>query len=1476
VSDSDSDTAEVDTPAVRLNLDRRVEQGALTRLLMPNPRVHPRAGRTVWQPEQEANWFSRLTFSYLTPLIDLGYVQPLVREDLPDVADCDASRLIVGLFDKAYEETATEEHPRGLVLRGTWRAVRREFVIAGLWKVVQDALQLLAPVFLEQLLINVQRGGPTWKNGAWCAGIFVLDLVRMITQNIYFHGAFRTGMHVKTGLIASIFDKSLRVSGAVRGEMGVGKIVNLQSNDASKIYGTAQFLHQIWSAPAQVLVTIGLLVRVLGIVPAAVGLLTTIIFIPINMAVGKRIFAYRRKLIGYTDKRVKMVTEVLSGIKAIKLYAWEQPYLDRVGELRDDELRMIIKTGLFSLINIIVFYAGPVIVAMTSFIAFVGMGDDLTAAVAFPALALFNLLRFPIIMLPMIINQVINAKVAGTRLQAFFDADEADPAPPLPLGGGSGPSEGLAVRMAGARFQWGAPPPSDKAGGGTGPRGGPPGGASSRGGGAPGAKAPGKTMSRRERRDAKRAAKVEKSAIAKAAEEAQRAVKERSLARDQSMIQRNLAGTGGPDRGVVGAAPASAGAAANVAFSAGDAANAAHNQDASPAAKPEKKAYEGFAVDINLDVRQGELLMIVGEVGSGKTSLLMGLLREMEQKGGEVEVYGSLAYTAQDPWIQNATLRANVLMGDNMDEERYEQALVVCALEADLSQLPGADATEIGEKGVNLSGGQKHRVALARAVYADADVYLLDDPLSAVDAHVGAHIFEQCFVGALAEKTRILVTHQLQFLGQADRVAVVEKGRVVELGTYDDLVAKGVSFTKYELHQNKNRESKQEGGEGAADADGKPMKRVASKHKMTGLVERTATMAADRSKRAGGGQREGLVKAENRAVGSVKLAVYGTYLTAWGPYFIYPFLAVLSTLLDRGLQSGQTFWLAIWSNDVVEAEIVAASGGTFDINAWRYVLVYSAFGLASVVFTAIRSVFIVFGSNNASRNLGNTLLEHVIRLPMSFFDSNPLGRLLNRFTADIDAIDTGLQQTFSSAITTFVNVLAAIILMMIVTPEIGVAIAILGVFYWRVQRIYVTSSREIKRLDAISLSPIFSLFGETSSGLPTVRAFRKQDQLRERNLDLIDASNRAYWPHMSINRWLSMRLESLGNLITTLSAVVVTVISPADAGFVGLVISSAMSITGVMNWLVRQVSELEVAMNAVERITEYCKLDTEAPPVIDDSRPPAGWPSAGAIEIKGLEVRYRPELDLVLKGLDVSIQAREKVGVCGRTGCGKSTLMLSIYRIVEPSAGTVSIDGLDIGTIGLHDLRNALALVPQDPVLFSGTIRSNLDPFNAVVGGDARLREALERVHLWDAVEDMDGGLDANVSEAGGNLSVGQRQLLCMARALLRDARILLLDEATSSVDQNTDGVIQATIRDCFDHCTVLTIAHRLNSIIDSDTVLVLDNGLLVEADAPAALLRQPESFFAKLVQATSPGSAASLRAQAEAAEAAKALKQDK
>jgi len=1165
-------------------------------------------------------------------------------------------------------------------------------------------------------------------------------------------------MQVKACTIHLVFDKLTRLSLASKSQLGSGAIANLQSNDTMKLWMLPQFLHTVWSAPFQIVVLMGLLIRILGVWPTLAGLAVTVGLIPITTYVTKEMGKVRRKVVKLTDKRIKMVTEVVTGIKAIKLYAWEEPYQKQISELREVELAQVKAAAYLQSINMILFTAGPILISLAAFGVFAALGEPLTASVAFPALALFNLLRFPIIMLPMQIMNLINAKVSHKRLQDFLQLEETHSPEERPC---AEPGSS-ALSVTDATFTW--------------------------------------------------------------------------------------------------------------------------------AKDAERPTLSG----INFEVKAGELVVVIGEVGSGKSTLLQSILGESIKVSGDVEVHGSLAYTAQDPWIQNKILRDNIVCGRPFDAALYARTLDACGLTQDLRALAAGDDTEIGEKGINLSGGQKHRVALARAVYAQADVYLLDDPLSAVDAHVGSHLFDKCINGVLSGRTRVLVTHQLQFLAGADRILIVKGGCIAGYGTYDELVASGVDFKEFSdtmtnsiaaakaerledasrevdapvdaavvadnssategSHTSEADDSATEEEAGATAVDAMPSKGQSLQQNCS--IGMNVQRAAPSLRRLGS-----LTSEEKRSKGQVKLRLYLGYMAAWGPLFLLPTVFLLTAGSERGLQQVQNWWLSVWASN---GWSVAGDAANQDM---VYVAVFFAIGVGSLLCGLLRAVVMVIGTVRASRRLHSQLLSKIMLLPMMFFDTQPAGRLINRFTKDTEAMDIQLGPCVSAFLVMLSSAVASIVVICTVSPWFLIAVVPLGAVYWSVQNVYIKSSRELKRLDSVAFSPIFNHFNETLQGLSTVRAFRQSGDFAAKNLGLLNSSNRCWWPLQVANRWLGIRLELIGVSVTYLTALMTAVWTPVNAGLAGLAVTSALSMTGIMNFMVRQSAELEINMNAVERILEYEDEGTEAPPVVDDRRPPSDWPSAGVITASDLYVRYREELDPVLKGISFSTGPAEKIGIAGRTGCGKSTLMMTLYRIVEPIRGSLTIDGQDILDMGLRDLRSRLALVPQDPVVFSGTIRSNLDPFSQY--SDDKMWSALRQVSLATVIETFEGGLglDSVISEGGNNLSVGQRQLLGLARALMLGSRILVLDEATSNIDNATDELIQATIRTAFSNCTVLTIAHRLHTIMHSDRIMVLDNGRIAEFDTPKQLLKNPEGMFSALVEEASKKSLSRSKSQAKVAD---------
>ncbi|KAF3609944.1 hypothetical protein DY000_02047561 [Brassica cretica] len=860
----------------------------------------------------------------------------------------------------------------------------------------------------------------------------------------------------------------------------------------------------------------------------------------------------------------------------------------------------------------------------------------------------------------------------------------------------------------------------------------------------------------------------------------------------------------------------------------------------------DSKAERPTLSNINLDVPVGSLVAVVGSTGEGKTSLISAMLGELPAiSDAIVTLRGSVAYVPQVSWIFNATVRDNILFGAPFDKEKYERVIDVTALRHDLELLPGGDLTEIGERGVNISGGQKQRVSMARAVYSNSDVCILDDPLSALDAHVGQQVFEKCIKRELGDKTRVLVTNQLHFLSQVDKILLVHEGTVKEEGTYEELSQSGPLFQRLMENAGKVEEYSEENEE--AEADQKSVKQVENGN--TNIILQTNGIETKKSKEGN----SVLVKREERETGVVSWKVLKRYQDALGGGWVVMML-LICYVLTQVFRVASSTWLSEWT----DAGTPKSHGPLF------YNLIYAILSFGQVFVTLVNSYWLIMASLYAAKKMHDAMLGSILRAPMIFFQTNPLGRIINRFAKDMGDIDRTVAVFVNMFMGSIAQLLSTIILIGIVSTLSLWAIMPLLVVFYGAYLYYQNTSREVKRMDSVSRSPVYAQFGEALNGLSSIRAYKAYDRMAEINGRSMDNNIRFTLVNMGANRWLGIRLEVLGGLMVWLTASLAVMQNgkaenqQAFASTMGLLLSYALSITSSLTAVLRLASLAENSLNSVERVGNYIETPSEAPLVIENNRPPPGWPSSGSIKFQDVVLRYRPELPPVLHEVSFFISPMDKVGIVGRTGAGKSSLLNALFRIVELEKGRILIDECDIGKFGLMDLRKVLGIIPQAPVLFSGTVRFNLDPFSE--HNDADLWESLERAHLKDTIRRNPLGLDAEVTEAGENFSVGQRQLLSLARALLRRSKILVLDEATAAVDVRTDVLIQKTIREEFKSCTMLIIAHRLNTIIDCDKVLVLDSGKVQEFSTPENLLSNGESSFSKMVQSTGPANAEYLR----------------
>ncbi|XP_055348777.1 multidrug resistance-associated protein 1-like [Paramacrobiotus metropolitanus] len=879
--------------------------------------------------------------------------------------------------------------------------------------------------------------------------------------------------------------------------------------------------------------------------------------------------------------------------------------------------------------------------------------------------------------------------------------------------------------------------------------------------------------------------------------------------------------------------------------------------------------------NLNIDVKDGQLFAVVGGVGSGKSSLVAACLGFMERISGHVTIRGSVAYVTQQAWNQNMTMRDNILFGRPFDEEKYDRVLECCALKPDLDVLTSGDETEIGEKGINLSGGQKLRVTLARAVYADCDLYFLDDPLSAVDAHVGKHIFENIIgpQGILKNKTRIFVTNAINWLPECDSIAYLEQGRISEIGSYEELIDRDERFSDFlrqchieKSHEEESAHSRQQAGNKGnipEESMQKPSKkekplerheelrqlrRAASVHPPPDInISQSMEVRPVRAKRkqltSEGGK---LIPKEESSTGGIPWSTYWTLIKEMTiPMAIticFGYVSANACFLFSNM------WVAKWAQTNTTHE----DGSTNWAQTKFEVAIYASVALLQLIFAMIGLYGIAAALINAGRSMHNAMLIRLMHAPMSYFDTTPLGRIVNRFSKDIDTIDTAIPMQLRFVMNAFFQAVVFGLLVLIVFPFLTAFAIPLFIVAYFVKSYYTCAALQLKRLDVLSRSPLISSLQESMAGSSVIVAMEQSDRFILENRRKIDHATAVIHCSNASVHWMMLVLMLLCNT-QTFAAAIFAVYGrdylgyDAKPAFVGLGLIGAISLTLVFPWWAQNMGDLKNAMISIERLYEYSHTPVEAPAIVANNRAPSKWPYNGNIAFVDYQTRYREGLELVLDGVTCTIRSGEKIGIVGRTGSGKSTMTLALLRMIEPAGGSVYIDGTDISTIGLQDLRSRITIVPQDSVLFSGSLRMNLDPFNQST--DEQIWKALELSRLKSFFQAAQHGLNFKVTESGGNLSVGQRQLLCLARALLRRSKILILDEATAAIDFETDSFIQEIIRTEFADCTIITIAHRLNTIMDANRVMVMEAGRIKEFEAPKKLLENPSSLFYSLAE---------------------------
>ncbi|XP_052505903.1 ATP-binding cassette sub-family C member 4-like [Budorcas taxicolor] len=1203
---------------------------------------------------------------------------------------------------KRAQKDAREPSLMKAIIKCYWKSC----LVLGIFTFLEEGTRVVQPIFLGKMVSYIENydsndSAALPESYGYAAGLSACVLVWAVLHHLYFYHMQRVGMRLRVAVCHMIYRKSLHLSSSAMRKTTTGQIVNLMSNDVNRFDQVTVFLHYLWMGPLQAVAVTALLWMEIGMSCFA-GMAVLIILLLLQSCFGVLFSSLRSKTAALTDDRIRTMSEVITGIRTVKMNAWEKSFIDLITRLRRKEISRILKSSYLRGMNLASFFAISKIMIFVTFITNELLDNRISASQVFVVVTLIEALRFSsTLYFPMAVEKVSEAIVSIRRIKNFLLLDEIPQVnTQLPLDGE------VMVDMQDFTALW-----------------------------------------------------------------------------DEESETPTLQG-------------------------------------------------------LSFTVRPGELLAVVGPVGAGKSSVLSALLGELPPSQGKVSVLGKIAYVSQQPWLFPGTVKSNILFGKKYEEELYKEVIKACALEEDLQNLKERDLTVTGDGGTPLSEGQKARVSLARAVYQDADVYLLDDPLSAVDTEVSRHLFKQCIRQALKEKITILVTHQLQYLEDASQILILKDGKTVKRGTYSEFLKSRVDILS--LFDKGNKQSEPSPVPGTPTLISKSLGQSLQSHRPS--LKDAAPEDQDTE------NIQVTLPLEDQLEGKVEFKTYASYFTAGAPWPVIIFL-ILVNIAAQVAYVLQDWWLLNWANvqsGLYLGTYVEEAADVMFVLYW-FLGVYSGLTVSTILFGITRSLLLFYVLANASQTLHNKMLESILRAPVLFFNRNSIGRILNRFSKDIGHMDDLLPQIFQDFIQTFLLVIGVMGMMVAVIPGVAILVIPFGIIFFVVQWYFLRTSRDVKRLESAAQSPVFSHLASSLRGLGTIRAYKAEHKFQKLFDAHQDLHSEACFLLLTMSQQLAMYLDVICAIFVTIVAFAALILADIlNPGEVGLALSLIVTLTGMFQWCIRQSTEVENMMISVERGIEYIDLEKEAPWELE-YRPPPSWPHEGRIYFTYVNVKYSLDGPLILKNLDTLIDPREKRGIVGRTGAGKSSLIAALFRLSEPEEPDIWIDGIWTTNIGLHDLRKKMSVAPQEPVLFTGRMRNNLDPFNEHT--DEELWNALEEVQLKDTFEHLPGKMNTDLAESGLNLSVGQRQQVCLARTILKKNQILIIDKATSNVDPRTDELIQKKIHEKFAHCTVLTITHRLSNVIDCQRISVLDSGIRKETGQPNDLLQNRNSLFYKMVQ---------------------------